>query len=245
LEAFVRAPFWGVLAGIACSGDGGSDSDASDDPDDAADADTDIDTDTDVDTDMDTDADTDTTDTGPPSDPVTIDFAGKVVTVAGTPFGFDDSVRQTNVTGSFTYDRGGPDTNVDTMRSEFDHEGGGGPFTLSVGGRTITGSDQPVVSIELFSDTFRWVDGPQILDDSPFRAAAVDGVTDPEIKILLAVTPTIEAPVFPTDALPEQFPFTQMDLAEDAAMTFAVEDANGTLLMQLSQFQQDHAPPVE
>jgi hypothetical protein len=228
---------------FACSGDSGS-SDASDGPSDVTDADTDIDTDSDTDTDTtDTDTtDTDTTDTDAhPPDPVTVGFTGQVVTVAGTPFGFDDSVHQTPVSGTFTYDRSVPDTEAGAMRGEYDHAGGGGPFTLEVGGKTVTGSDQPVVTVELFSHTFRWVDGPQIFDDTPFRVASIDGVQDASIEIYLSVTPKNEVVVFTSDALPPQFPFVPFDLKDDTVITFAVEDANGSLLMQLSQFTQ--TPP--
>lgn len=188
--------------------------------------------------DADTDADSDS-DTDVPPDPVTVGFTGEVVTVAGTPFGFDDTVRTTPISGSFTYDRSvGDDDGNDPMRGTYDHEGRTAPFDLHVGGKAITGSGQPVVTIELFSHTFRWVDGPQILDDTPFRACAVDGVTDPEIQLHLSVTPDSGEP-FADDSLPAAFPFVGVDLAADTAITFTVEDAGGTLLFQLDAFTSD------
>lgn len=190
--------------------------------------------------DDDTDAgDTDAvgdTDTDHVTDPVTVGFVGTVATVAGTPFGFGDEVRTTKVSGSFTYDRGVPDELwVDPLRSEFDHQGWDAPFLIFVGGKTVTGSGMPVVTIELFSNTFRWVDGPQLLDESEFRVGAVDGVDDPDIQLSLAVVAEDGTVPFVDDSLPADFPFIGIDLT-DTPITFSVEDAGGTLLMQVDAF---------
>ena len=194
--------------------------------------------------DDDTPGDTDggnPTDTDTPqyaSDPVTVGFTGTVATVAGTPFGLTDvGVRDTAISGSFTYDRGVPDTRwADALSSEFDHQGWDAGFVIDVGGRTVTGSGMPVVTIELFSDTFRWVDGPQLLDEGEFRVCSVDGAPDPEIELSLSVTPTDGAVPFVDDSLPADFPFIGADLAATTAITFSVEDAGGTLLMELDAF---------
>lgn len=194
------------------------------------DADTDNDTD-----DTDTVGDTDT-DIDPPSDPVGVGFVGTVATVSGTPFGLGDEVRTTTVTGLFTYDLGVPDDLwTDPLNSKFDHQGWDSPFLIFVGGKSITGSRMPVVTIELFSHTFRWVDGPQLLDESEFRTCFVDGVPDPEIQLHLAVVPDDGFVPFLDDSLPADFPYIGIDLSE-TSITFSVGDAGGTLLMQLEAF---------
>ncbi len=193
----------------------------------------------DDDTPADTDGGPTDTDSPPPSsDPVTVGFVGTVATVAGTPFGFTDAaVRDTEVTGLFTYDLAVPDDLwADPLYSEFDHQGWDAGFAIDVGGRTITGSGMPVVTIELFSHTFRWVDGPQLLDEGEFRVCSVDGSPDPEIQLHLSVTPTDGSVPFVDDSLPAAFPFIGADLAATTAITFSVEDAGGTLLMQLEAF---------
>jgi hypothetical protein len=197
---------------------------------------------TDTDTGLtDTGGDTDTgdpidTDTDVVSVPVTVKFDGSVVTVSGSPFGLlPADVLDTPVTGSFTYDLGVADTLwSNAFYSLYDHEGWSAPFVLDVGGRTITGSGMPVVTIELFSHTFRWVDGPQILDESEFRVCSVDGVMDPSIQIDLSITPETFEP-FPDDDLPAEFPFVGLDLY-GTSITFSVIDSAGTLLMQLDSF---------
>jgi hypothetical protein len=184
------------------------------------------------------DTDTDAAgDTDPPflSDPVTIGFTGSVVTVAGNPFGLDATVRTTPVSGAFTYDLGeGDEEGTDPMRSTFDHQGGTAPFTITAGGRTITGSGNPVVSLNLYGGTtFRWDDGAGALGTPGVdRICAVDGTDDPEISIGLSVTGT-GAVVLADDALPDPFPWVGVDLQDDTAITFSVEDAGGTLLMRL------------
>src|SRR5262245_57168253 len=81
-----------------------ADTDADTDTDTGTDADADADADADSDADSDTDADADTE-----PDVATATFTGVVVTVAGSPFGLDDSVRETEVSGSFTWVTSGVD----------------------------------------------------------------------------------------------------------------------------------------
>ena len=189
-----------------------------------------------ADTDGDTDGDTD--DPQFLSDPRTVRFTGTVVTVTGNPFGFDDTVRTTAVSGSFTYDLGvGDGEGLDVMRSTFDHQAGTAPFTLTVGGRTITGSGNPVVTLNLYGGTtFRWNDG-EGAGGTPGvdRVCAIDGVDDPEISIGFSVTAT-DSVVLVDDALPDPFPWIGLNVQDVTAITFSVEDAGGGLLLQLDSF---------
>ena len=186
----------------------------------------------------DTGNDTDTSDTGSETaDLVQVSFSARVATVTGVPFGLDDAVRDTNATGVFAYDRNTDDLfPADDDRGTYDHRSGNAPFTLEVGGVTISGSGNPVVEIELASDTFRWSDGPQPGDTGVDRTCALDGVDDPGIGIELAFTPTGGDDPFPTDALPAIFPFAALDL-EDVAVTFLLEDGlDGALTLEIRSF---------
>jgi hypothetical protein len=153
-----------------------------------------------------------------------------VVTLSGSPLGLGEEARGSPVAGSFTYDLAVPDARPsDPMRGEFDHAAGGGPFELSVGGRTVTGSGRPVVSLELYGDTFRWVDGAELLEA---RVASVDGAEDRSLSLSLQLNP-LGFDAFATDALPPELPFAGRAPGEDFLMTFEVSDAAGTLLVEL------------
>ena len=184
-----------------------------------ADTDADADTDTDADTDSDTDADT-----------VQLAFVGTIVTVSGTPFGFDASVRESAVSGWFRYDLRTADTDTEEpRRGTYPHTGGGG-FELLVGGRTVAGTWRPVVEVENFdADTFRFVDGADIFEDPP-RVMTLDGIADGTIGTWLAITDGTGA-AFPDDTLPDPFPMLAISTYPH---TFSVSDAAGTLLLQLS-----------
>src|SRR4051812_20464338 len=94
--------------------------------------------------------------------PATVSFTATVQTVGGTPFGFSTAITGAQATGSFTYNTATADTNPgDTTRGNYPHTGGGGAFTATVGGKTITGSSTPLAQVEnLNPDTFRFEDGP-------------------------------------------------------------------------------------
>ncbi len=188
------------------------------------------DTDTD-DTDSDDTDYTDDTDTGGPDtdvDGFLVTFEGTVVTVAGAPFGFSDSVRKTRISGSLSWNRALRDSEDDADRGIYDHASSGA-FTLSVGGRVIDGSGSPQVEVENFgSDTFRFKDGTGIFGDHD-RHMTIDGDEDPSIGVWIAVTDS-EGTVFTDDAIPTGWPFT--DIAS-YPHTFSVEDEGGTLLLQL------------
>ncbi|MCB9689611.1 MAG: hypothetical protein H6738_11265 [Alphaproteobacteria bacterium] len=224
---------WSAMIGLGlwagCSGDKTS-ADPAVDAD--ADADTDSDADTDTDTDADSDADTDVH-TGVASDIVQVDFTGTILTVAGVPFGI--SAPGGTVQGSFSYDLLVADGRAgDANRGEYDHRSGTGPFDITLpGGVTVTGSGNPVASIELFSDTFRWVDGPQIGDPVEVdRTCSANGTRDADIDISLSFTPLIGDP-FTTDALPASFPWIGLESGTDYLVTFTVSDGLGTLLLDL------------
>jgi hypothetical protein len=167
---------------------------------------------------------------------VVVAFTGTVATVAKTPLGFTDAVRTTAVGGSIAYRPclvdGAP---ADPKRGEYDHRGGG-DFALTVGGKAITGSGNPVVTVEdLSPDTFRFRDGPQLLDkDSLLRQMKVDGVPAAGLNVSLAITDSSGA-AFASDALPSSFPMLGI---KSLPHTFWIEDSGGTLLLQLDSMTQ-------
>ena len=168
---------------------------------------------------------------------MTITFAGEAATVAGNPLGLDMSARKAAVSGSFAYRPCLVDSRPqDPQRGEYDHGGGGGPFTLSVAGKTVTGSGNPVVKVEdLNPDTFRWLDGPQLLDkDKTKRQMSLDGTANPELKVSLSITDGSGA-AFASDALPQSFPL--LDIGS-YTHTFSITDGGGTLMLQLSSLTQ-------
>lgn len=180
---------------------------------------------------------TDTSDTGSePTGIVEVGFRGRVATVTGSPFGLSDAAIDTIVTGVFSYDRSVDDLfPADDERGTYDHRAGSAPFSLAVAGLEIVGSGNPVVQIELASDTFRWADGPQPGDVGVDRTCALDGTEDPDIGIDLAFTPTGGDDVFTTDALPPTFPFEALSL-DDVATNILVFDALGTLTVEITSF---------
>jgi len=173
----------------------------------------------------------------PPScNAVTISFNGEVATVAGTPLGLDSTARTSPVSGSFSYSPCAADTRpTDPQRGEYDH-GAGGDFTFAVSGLTVTGSGHPLVKVEdLNPDTFRYLDGPQILDkDKAWRQMSLDGTPNPDLKVSLSITDGTGA-AFSSDALPKAFPMLAIG---SYTHTFSVRDGGGTLLMQLTSLTQ-------
>lgn len=159
---------------------------------------------------------------------VTVTFTGKVVTVAGAPLGFDATVRESPVSGTFAYDLGTTDESpVDPKRGTYKH-GATSVFTFTVKGRNVEGSGRAVVDIENFDpDTFRFKDGPMI--DAIPRTMKIDGVAAPALTLSLALTDG-SGVMLSSDALPDPFP--AIDLAK-TPHTFALRDDGGTLLMQL------------
>lgn len=175
--------------------------------------------------------------TPPPNcDPVTVAFAGEVATVSGTPLGLDSSVRTSPVSGSFSYRPCILDSRPESPdRGEYDHAVGAGAFDLGVASLAITGSGSPVVKVEnLDPDTFRYLDGPQLLDeDKTLRRMFVDGKPNDQLKVSFSITDST-GQAFSSDALPKVFPLTDTSKPH----TFSVKDDNGTLLLQLSSLTQ-------
>lgn len=172
----------------------------------------------------------------PPCASVTVEFVGEVAAVSNSPFGLDDTVRAEEVNGAFAYSLCVNDADPDVKRGEYDHRGGGA-LALAVAGLTIAGSDNPVVKVEnLDPDTFRFLDGPQLLDeDVDLRVVEVDGERRPDVKISISFTDPAGA-AFSSDALPNTFPFLDL-AAEKYPHTFSVQDAGGTLLLQLTSLR--------
>lgn len=88
------------------------------------------------------------------------------------------------------------------------------------------------MEIEPESDTFRFMDGPQFQDQTD-RTMAMDGVPDPELEIWIAISSS-DSEFLTSEALPEAFP--SVDIA-DTPHTFSVDDAGGTLLLQLDSLE--------
>jgi hypothetical protein len=164
---------------------------------------------------------------------VTVAFTGKVVTVAGTPLGFDGTVRLEAVSGTFTYDlRLLDDQPSDPKRGKY-QRAGTTAFSFTLKGHTVTGSGKAIVQTEnLDPDTFRFLDGPQ--GDTVVRTMLFDGAAAPLLKLGIAITDG-DGVMLASDALPDPFP--TLDIANKVSFkvthTFSLMDGNGTLLMQL------------
>jgi hypothetical protein len=160
-------------------------------------------------------------------------FAGQVVTVArkggtGLPLGFDGTVRTERFTGSLSYDPTLLDITVAGDRGKYQSVVGSS-FTLTVKGKTITGSTRALMEVENLasSDTFRFRDGPQPLDNT-VRIMKLDGVDAPTLSLFIAISG--EATMWASDKLPDPFPAID---PTDVPHTFALEDDGGTLLLQM------------
>jgi hypothetical protein len=171
---------------------------------------------------------------------VTIAFTGQVVTVAGTPLGFDGTVRTEAVAGSFVYDANlGDNLPGDPLRGKYLGNGNGTTaFTLMVKGHTVKGSGKAILQTEnLNPDTFRFLDGPQVGDPLP-RVMQLDGADAPTLELSFAITDDSGA-MLTSDALPDPFPTVNIankDGGFNITHTFSLSDAGGTLLMQLDTF---------
>jgi hypothetical protein len=172
--------------------------------------------------------------------PVTVQYSGQVVTVAGTPLGFDSTVRLAPVSGSFTYDLNVQDaTPTDPQRGLYRHAGSS-RFTFNVSGHVVTGSNSAIVEIEDLpgADTFRFLDGQQ--NDGATRVMKLDGTDRPALVLTIAITDS-SGTALTSDHEPNPFPFTD---AGDAGIThvphtFAIDDGFGnSLLMQLDSMTQ-------
>jgi hypothetical protein len=197
--------------------------------------------------DTDTGEDTDTDDTDEPDDtgdtddtadtggddvtPFTVVFTGTAVTVSGTPLGFDDSIRDTPISGSFTWNVARRDVEEDNADvGIYDHIGDGAA-RIVVGGRTVEGSGSPRLEVENFdgADTFRYVDGASVGGDR-FRQMTIDGEGDAALGLWTAFTDSTGA-ALASDAVLTTWPFPEIT---SLPHTFALEDAGGTLLLQLT-----------
>lgn len=178
-------------------------------------------------------ADTDDTPSGDDTgvdtvDPSSLTFEGWVATVSGSPLGFSDSIRESRVSGTMSWNRAARDTDDDPDRGLYDHHGAGA-FSLSVGSRTVGGSGWSQVEVEdMSSDTFRFVDGASVWGEED-RVMTIDGRDDTELGVWFAVTDG-SGEAFSDDGLPTSWPFGEIT---DLPHTFSIEDGGGTLLLQL------------
>jgi hypothetical protein len=187
----------------------------------------------------------DASDVAPPIPMVTVFFTGEVVTVArangtGLPLGFDATVRTEKVSGSFSYDPTLLDLTADAKRGKYEGLPGRTSFTFAVKGKTVTGSihEQMQAENDLPSDTFRFIDGPQVADNT-VRTMKLNGVEAPKLKLFIAISDTTGA-MLSSDKLPDPFP--TIDITK-IAHTFSLEDEGGTLLMQLDTL--GNKPPTD
>jgi hypothetical protein len=174
---------------------------------------------------------------------ITVAYTGAVATVAGTPLGFDSTVRTEPVSGSFTYDAHMLDDLPNDPKRGRWQRGGMTAFTFTVKGHTVTGSGTALLETEnLDPDTFRFRDGPQ--GDTVPRIMKLDGVAAPALVLFLAITDTTGA-MLTSDALPDPFPklnIANKDGGFEISHTFSIQDTSSSpsssLLMQLDTLVQ-------
>ena len=167
-----------------------------------------------------------------------LDYVAIVRTVVDKPFGLTLPLG-TEVRGFFTYQTTSTDTNASPQRGDYPHNPGSA-FEARLPGTKITGSGMAFLQVEnLTSDTFRFIDGPEILS----RAGTMlrDGVTDTSIALWLAITDT-SGTEFANDLLPVSFPprmgtFTG-SAPPDTPHTFQLKDASGSALLQFKSLAQ-------
>jgi hypothetical protein len=173
----------------------------------------------------------------PTCDPVKINYEGTAVTVAQNPLGLDDSVRTSPVSGFFQYLPCLPDSEPDRPeRGEYDHPHSG-DFLFTIGSVTVTGSGHPMVIVENYDpDTFRFKDGPQLLDENKdLRVMSLNGTRTPDLDLHYSITDGTGA-AFSDDKLPKLFPMLNM---ENYTHTFSLSDDGGTMLMQITSMTQE------
>jgi hypothetical protein len=161
---------------------------------------------------------------------ITVSYAATAVTVVKQPFGLVVP-RLTTVTGYFTFDTGTVDSeDEDPLEGAYQHDGTSG-FIAQFLTNEITGSDIAFYEVDLSSDptsdTFRVYDGPRPLGNHG-GTMSLDGTEDPDIQLFFAATED----VFDDDALIDPFPAYDYTPA-GTPHTFALEDDNGTMLLQL------------
>ena len=169
---------------------------------------------------------------------VSLDYVATVKTVTGTPFGLTLPLG-TEVRGFFTYQTTAADSNASVQRGDYVHNPGSA-FAARLPGTTVTGSGMAFLQVEdLTSDTFRFIDGPEILN----RAGTMlrDGNADSSIALSLAITDT-SGTAFANDSLPTTFPaklgaFTGA-VPPDPAHTFRLADGSGSVLFQFKSLVQ-------
>ncbi len=159
--------------------------------------------------------------------PVTVSFTGWLATVADSPLGMGDADRDSEVTGSFTYNAArGDDSASGADRGEYAHAGDGA-FELEIGGHRVSGSGSPVVTVIPGSSAcFYYEDGPRF-PDYEWPHMWLDGDEDEVLNVWIALCDGIE---LSDDRLPEVFPAYD---PTSSSHTFSVEDAGGTALLQL------------
>jgi hypothetical protein len=184
-----------------------------------------------------TDAATDASDAGDTAPRlVGFSFTGSVVTVArsdggmGLPLGFDGTVRTEGITGSLSYDPSLFDTYVPANRGVYQAVAPQSTFNLTVKGKTVTGSMRAKLEVEdgTTTDTFRFRDGPQAVDNT-VRVMKLDGVDAPKLSLFIAISGG-DGTMFTSEKLPDPFPAIDI---KKVPHTFSLEDEGGTLLLQL------------
>jgi hypothetical protein len=166
-------------------------------------------------------------------EPRSADFTGFVRTVSDTPFGLGDStLRDTPVSGSFGWDLTVPDELRDDPESgEYPHRGLAS-FTVTIGGRTVTGSGWARLRVshtggEFARSGFTYEDGWRLLDDNV--EMKVDGERDEGLSLYFYIGDE-DGGTLAGDALPDGL--SGFDPTEHAH-TFSLSHDDGTALLQL------------
>jgi hypothetical protein len=138
--------------------------------------------------------------------------------------------RLTPVTGTFTFDTSTPDALPDDPdNADYFHEGGGA-FTASFLGHTLTGSGTPLVEIRMISSTFRFIDGPGSFDDEG-GVMSVDGVPDADNELWFSAGTETD---MVNDSMINPFPDYDFESHVGTPHTFSLSDDNGTMLLQMT-----------
>jgi hypothetical protein len=164
---------------------------------------------------------------------ITVVYEGRAGTVSQNPFGLTIPL-DTPINGYFTFDTSVPDQNQEDVYNGEYQQDGNAAFVAEFLNTRITGSTTPFYWVQTVqghptSDTFRIYDGPSPVGFEGGEMA-IDGTTDPDIRLLVAVTED----VFDDDGLINPFPFYDFSPL-GTTYTFSLKDEQGTILLRLSK----------
>jgi hypothetical protein len=165
--------------------------------------------------------------------PVVTGYEAEIVTISEFPFGLTADDRLSTVTGSFTWHTANLDSDPRDDVGEYNHPGDGDFRAVLPNGVVLDGSGYSQVrivgntTIDVFDGSDGWSQG---------RPMQIDGTESESISLSMLLVNN--NPVFSDDRLPTAFP----DLNhENWTHTFALRDAGGTALLQLTRLS-DQTP---